>query len=161
MRFEEKEFINLTNIPKVFIYFLLQHKEVVYVGQTNLGLRRVYSHYKDKQFDRIYVIECNENQLDYFEDLYIIKYKPVYNYQPNMIYRYSLKKTLHNLKEKYPNQKITTPRLKKMLKFLNIVPIEYHNGLSYIHVEDYNTVVSNIEDCLKGEFVNEIFDIRF
>ena len=79
MKFEEKQFTDLTDIPFVFVYFLLQGDEVVYVGQTTRGLQRVYQHILTKNFNKIYIIEVDEEELDYQEDFYIDKYKPKYN----------------------------------------------------------------------------------
>ena len=73
MKFEEKQFTDLTDIPLVFVYFLLQDGEVVYVGQTTRGLQRVYQHISTKNFNKIYIIEVNEWELDYQEDFYINK----------------------------------------------------------------------------------------
>ena len=59
MKFEEGSYIDLTDIPKCFIYFLIDNEEVVYVGQTTKGLSRVEVHHKDKLFDRVYAILCD------------------------------------------------------------------------------------------------------
>lgn len=60
------------------IYFLLKNNDVVYVGQSTLGLIRTINH-KDIDFDNLYYIKCNKNQLNELEDEYIYKYLPKYN----------------------------------------------------------------------------------
>ena len=80
MRFEEADkSINVTNIPTTFVYFLLKHNEVVYVGQTKKGMSRPLVHKYDKDFDEIYIMPCDEEMLDLVESEYIVKYSPLYN----------------------------------------------------------------------------------
>ena len=47
MKFKEDVYIDLTDTPMTFIYFLIYNEDVVYVGQTTRGLTRVYSHISD------------------------------------------------------------------------------------------------------------------
>lgn len=137
MKFEEKEYINLTNIPKTFIYFLIYEKDVVYVGQTTNGLARVYSHSRTKKFNEIYVISCDEKSLNNLENKYILKYTPYYNKQLNDC-SLSLKVVCKKL-EVYDGS-IRLPKLKKLLKKLNIVPFDYR-GVFYIDEMDFDVIL--------------------
>ncbi len=60
------------------IYFLVDNNEVVYVGKTKNGIKRITQH-TNKNFNSFGFIEYKENELDYYEDFYIMKYQPKYN----------------------------------------------------------------------------------
>ena len=92
----------IPNNVKVGIYILLNDDEVVYVGQTKSGLKRIMQH-NDKVFNKYSYIETSKEDLDYYEDLYIMKYQPKYNnfysyYRTSIIGSYNRLKT--NLKRK-------------------------------------------------------------
>ena len=162
MKFEETDYIDLTDTPIIFVYFLVYNNDVVYVGQTTRGLARVYTHAYSKKFNKIYVIECDEEELDYLEDHYIFKYKPIYNKRPNFKCNFSLSRIVHELNKQYKSgvfdYKITKPKVKKMIKELKIKPREY-DGENYINIEDYQMITSCIEDYAKGAPLSEVFDI--
>ena len=61
------------------VYFLIHNEVIVYVGQSKNVYRRTDTHKKDKNFDRITVIECLESDLDKVENFYINKFKPILN----------------------------------------------------------------------------------
>ena len=162
MKFEESEYIDLTDTPTMFIYFLIYNDDVVYVGQTKRGLARVYNHVHDKNFNKIYIIECDEDELDYMEDLYIFKYKPIYNKRPKLSCNFSLSRLVHKINNEYKNgifdYKVTKAKVKKMIKELNIEPREYDREF-YISIEDYYKITACIEDYAKGAPVSEVFNI--
>lgn len=162
MRFEEEDYIDLTNTPTTFIYFLLQDDEVVYVGQTKRGLARVYHHMRDKRFNKIYIIECDISELDYWETFYMFKYKPIYNKKPNPICTFSIKKIVNKLNKAYKSgvfgSKITKSKVRDMITVLNIKPREY-NGEYYIGIDDYCDIIAHIEDFAKGAPTDEVFNI--
>ena len=55
MKFNEENFTELKDEPLVFIYFLLQDDEVVYVGQTTKGYSRIIDHcHSTKIFNKSY-----------------------------------------------------------------------------------------------------------
>ena len=61
------------------IYFLILHDKVVYVGKSNAGITRPFSH-TNKTFDSISYYEVPEEiNLDIIEYYYINKFKPHYN----------------------------------------------------------------------------------
>lgn len=61
------------------IYFLIMGGEIVYVGQTKSGMKRILCHLETKEFDSIGVIRCEEKDLDEKETYYIAKLNPLYN----------------------------------------------------------------------------------
>jgi hypothetical protein len=64
------------------IYFLIKKDKVVYVGQSNVGLSRIYQHVvaNKKDFDSFSYIKVNNDEdLDLLEADYIIKFDPIYN----------------------------------------------------------------------------------
>lgn len=63
------------------VYFLLRDDEIVYVGQSGNILYRIACHRHDgeKEFNRIFLIECPEAQMEHLERLYIAKFTPKYN----------------------------------------------------------------------------------
>lgn len=69
MEFKEKNenliFFSMNQLPECFVYFLLDGKEVVYVGQTKSGLSRPLSH-KNKVFDRYGTNYINNTDLEKF-----------------------------------------------------------------------------------------------
>ena len=80
MKFEEfnEEMIVLDNKIKSFVYFLIKNDEVVYVGKTEKGLVRPFSH-KNKDFDFVVCVPTDVDLLDERERFLIKKYTPIYN----------------------------------------------------------------------------------
>ena len=85
MKFEEEnakyykvEGIDRPKAKQGYVYFLMDKGEVVYVGQTTMGICRPLAH-KDKQFDGFYMKKCRVSVLDKREREMILKYKPKYN----------------------------------------------------------------------------------
>ena len=122
---------------------MLLKNEVVYVGQTKRGIVRPLSH-KDKCFDEIKIMYCEENELDLLEDLYIKKYNPYYNKAVNYSMNYSLSRTRNKIRRHFNNNKFNLPKLKKIIKLLNI-KIYTHEITPYINVDDYKKIVDYIE----------------
>ena len=145
MKFEETN--NIITVPKYedcFIYFLLRNNEVIYVGQTQHGLTRPLSH-RDKDFDEIKILYCKPNELDILEDTYIQKYKPVHNKQNNYVMRWSLTRVRNCIRQQKGYEDFTVPRLRKILKKLNITPTkDYYNGKETISFKEYQTIVNII-----------------
>lgn len=160
MIFNESKYIDLTNTPTIMIYFLLKNDEVVYVGQTKNGLYRIYSHYNNKDFNQIYVIPCEECELDYLEDLYIKKYMPKYNKLLNTEYNFSLDRAKALLNEQFAQNfnKCSKYKLRKMIKALNIQLTEFNNIL-YLSKNDFDLICKHIKLYNEGEIDNEIFNI--
>lgn len=137
MRFEECGLQEIEKIGRTFIYFLLDdNDEVVYVGQTSVGISRPFQH-TDKNFTRIMVMQCEPKELDVLEDRYIKKYLPKYNKQANVPMNYSLHRASMSLKETYP--KFNMWRLKRILKDLDIEPFEFC-GVKYITKREFELV---------------------
>lgn len=70
-----------------FVYVLtsiIRNKEYcIYVGQTSLQSARFASHIKKTEFTRIYLFECDKNDLNSSERLIIEELKPIYNLKNN------------------------------------------------------------------------------
>jgi hypothetical protein len=60
------------------IYFLFNKKQLVYIGKTTNYPARVKTH-RDKDFDSMRFIECDEARLDYCERRLIYYFKPPLN----------------------------------------------------------------------------------
>lgn len=141
---QDKNIITVPKYDNCFIYFLLQQKEVVYVGQTEHGIIRPLSH-RDKDFDEIKILYCNPNELDILEDTYIQKYKPAYNKQNNYAIRWSLTRVRNCIRRQAGYEKYTVPRLKRVLKELNITAVkDCFNGKETISFDEYKAVIRHL-----------------
>lgn len=145
MIFNEKNSIKVNQIGNIFIYFLVKDNEVVYVGQTRYGMNRPYQHRYDKEFDDIYIIKCDEDELDELEDKYIRKYTPIYNKSLNNKASYSLSKVRNLIKEIYPNFNLT--KLKHIIKKLNINTYIFDNTI-FIQSKDYDNILKYYKENL-------------
>lgn len=63
--------------PK-YIYFLLQEKRIVYIGQTIDFNQRKPGH-ADKDYDSFRLIKCPADKADHYEQRLIKYFKPLYN----------------------------------------------------------------------------------
>jgi hypothetical protein len=76
---------DLKKIPLSFfetppgVYFLCKDDEIVYIGQARNVSSRVMSHFKEKEFDSIFYINCHISQLCPLEKALIRYYKPALN----------------------------------------------------------------------------------
>lgn len=76
------------------IYFLIQNKKVMYVGQSVSVLRRIGNHF-DKKFDSFAFVPCDKKVLDKLETLYIHLLRPPLNGE----YSSGVKRSPFNLME--------------------------------------------------------------
>lgn len=145
MQFEEENALTINKHECAFIYFLLKNKEVVYVGQTKVGLARPFSH-RDKDYDEIKIIYCDSSELDITEDKYIQKYKPIYNKQNNYAVRWNLMRVRNNIRELFNMPDYTMFELKKVLEKLSVIPEKnYRNGNQSISFNEYVAAVNYIK----------------
>lgn len=150
MLFEEKgDIITIENNDKCFVYFLLKEGEVVYVGQTTIGLARPFAHY-DKEYDTVKALRCHRYYLDEMEDFYIRKYKPKYNKTRNYNVVCSLSRARNLIREDCDMPKYNLRKLRQVLSELNIVPFrdEYKN-MECITFDQYCNVVDYIREKQK------------
>lgn len=131
----------IPNNVKSGVYLLINNDEVVYVGQTKSGLKRIMQH-SNKDFNKYSFIEIPPNELDYYEDIYIMKYQPKYN---NF---YSFKRmsvdSCYN-KLKYPlKRKINIKQFEDYLKKNNI-KIETFKKYSIIKKEEFEYIKEKLE----------------
>lgn len=63
----------------VGVYFLIQDKRIVYVGQSTNVFSRIFTHIGSKKFDSYVYIPCEKEKLDKLESLYIHFLSPPLN----------------------------------------------------------------------------------
>lgn len=151
MKFNEpgKDIKSIPNVSDSLIYFLLDGKEVVYVGQTHHGLRRPFQHF-DKDFTEIKFFHCPPEELDYWEDCYIQKYQPIYNKQCNYKMRWGLYR-IRNQIRKYKFPKYTMWDLRTVLKDLMIVPQrDLYNNKETVSFNEYKRIMQYLDIDSKG-----------
>ena len=157
MKFNEPEFIDMTYIPKIFVYFLLDNDEVVYVGKTTPGLARVYAH-KDKNYNKVYIILCDVTELDFTENKYIAKYLPKYNAIFNTHGLISTNEAISKIRKIFKLPETKPLMLKEMIDVYNSEIINC-NGIEYMKEDDLYNIISDIDGYKKGAPVDEIFNI--
>ena len=74
-----KREIPYTDTGRYLVYILYLDNECVYVGQSHSGLSRPYAHKLDKTFNKMYIIECPEEELNDVEALMIAEHRPICN----------------------------------------------------------------------------------
>lgn len=140
-KFNEANAVTVEILESCFIYFLINDGEVVYVGQTSVGISRPLSH-KDKVFNEIKLIYCELGDLDRLEDKYIKKYDPIYNKQPNMVMNISLTKAKLSVLANR-GVKVGMRRIRDAVRELNIRLWNYH-GTAYMSVDDYEQLENHV-----------------
>lgn len=148
MQFDEPNSIKIEQYKLIFIYFLLDNNEVVYVGQTTQGLSRPFSHHRDKTFNEIRLIYCKADQLDELENKYILKYNPKYNKIincTNIVSVSKLRSTVRSLFFKHDCfNAITKKRLNTIFHKLNITPFGFNDRL-YIQKYEFDKVIEFVD----------------
>lgn len=137
---------------KIFVYFLLQDEDVVYVGQTTSGIIRPISHLNDKVFNFIKIIYCERENLGKMEHKYILKYNPLYNKTKNICNRSDL------IEFKEENQSIRFAKFRAMHKLtqqeladkLNISR-ELVNKIENVKIEPSKIVLAKMDLLERGE----------
>ena len=136
---EFKENSNCIRIPiarEPIIYFLLDGNEVVYIGQSKLGLFRPYSH-SNKHFTSVSVIKCKLEDLDSLEIFYIRKYMPKYNQKiVDDKHEFSFGKV----------RKIIREQIVKIMK-INTIPIK---DAFYITSDDSEKIIDYVKSHYDG-----------
>jgi hypothetical protein len=136
---DDEDIETIPNRFKALVYFLINEKEVVYVGQTNNGLTRPFSH-TDKNFTEVKIFPCLPQQLDYWEDHFIQKYKPIHNKQCNYKMRWGLQRVKKSIR-KYKYPKYTLWDLRSLLKILKISTQKDIRNKETITFDDYKKVM--------------------
>ena len=124
------------------IYILYDEDEVVYVGQTTNGLTRLLNH-GNKKYNKFSFIEKEEEDLDYYEDLYIMKFQPKYNIHYNK-YRMSFNSAYNNLKYNI-KKNMNIFDFAEYIKKLNIETKKFKN-INTITKKDFYIVNKNLEE---------------
>ena len=150
MEFNKEEIINrkkVLNKDFCCIYFLIKNDEIVYVGQSTRGIRRIYEH-TDKDFDYYNIIQVERKELDTVETEAIIEFKPFYNKS------IPLGSNLYIAKSKINKEyKISPSGLKAIVEKYDIKP-QYNNNFKR-EIISFN-IKKGLEDkvLLKKDFVN-------
>ena len=148
MKFEEENYIEIPKVKRCFIYFLIRFDEVVYVGQTRVGLSRPFAH-KDKDYEKIKIICCEEENLDKLENYYILKYEPEYNKAFNHSYIYGLTKVKKLLRKETQLKNITAYQIRKLIRLLDIkiIDAEYYEAITAV---DYYKILKLLKEKENG-----------
>lgn len=126
----------IPNNVKIGIYFLINDDKIVYVGQTKNGLRRIMQHY-DKTFNKYSFVETTLEDLDYYEDLYIMKYQPKYN-NFYSFYRISVDSCYNKLKY----------ALKKQININQFIEYIKNEGIEIKKFKQYDTITKSEADYI-------------
>lgn len=117
---------------RCFVYFLYKDNELVYVGQTTAGIKRInaHEHGKKSDFTEWTAIKVPPDLLDEVEAYFIIKYRPRYNTFIPFI------EQKNNARRKLPTRSITfQPKLleyaEKAAEAKGMTLSEYLNELIY------------------------------
>lgn len=136
---------NLQDVLMPCIYFLFDKGKIVYVGQTQSGLKRVLSHTDKKKFDTIKLIRCSVDELDELETYYIIKYQPFYNNQlTNTKNALAIKEALH---KDYGIKFLRTPKIQKWI--LENVEYIVFKGDIYVSMKVYKEAIDKLVKLYK------------
>jgi len=148
MNFAENENSRiLPNVQSPIIYFLIDGDEVVYVGQSKIGLARPYSH-KDKTFTKIAIINCKESELDDKETEFIKKYNPKYNKKVgNSDYSYARIRTI--IKNQTNIRDFNVYDVRKLIAKLRL-KTHIFNGSAYISAEDFDKLFAFVKETSNG-----------
>lgn len=131
----------MPSLPTCFVYFLVDGKEVVYVGQTTKGIVRPLSH-SDKEFTDIMIMEVSPENLDYLEEYYISKYSPKYN--KILRTQYSMLNARELVRALTGNQKYNIRTLRKDAARLGISFSVLQSGRCYISPYDLDRIITDI-----------------
>lgn len=143
MEFEEWD--NTCSVPVInrpIIYFLMDEEEVVYVGQSKIGLSRPFSH-RDKQYTKLQVLECEEKDLDYLESKYIQKYKPKYNTHVGQFW-FSFQRARNTVRKDTELKSFNLTDLRFLIKKMEI-NTEVFDNLLYLTNNDMRRIISFIQ----------------
>ena len=153
MIFDETEFIDITNEPMCFIYFLLDDdNDVLYVGQTTNGIQRINQHRKEasKEFSKVVAILCDSKELDALELKFIDKYQPIYNSVGTVDNKMKVRNIGISLaKEFNTNREFSMQDIHNMIYCKNI-KIRYINDIEYISMQDYFRLYDEFLEVLQG-----------
>lgn len=70
---------SLPVFPRCGVYFLIKDDEIIYVGKSVRIPNRLRDHQRGKDFDRVFFVECKEDELDDLEKRCIREFSPRLN----------------------------------------------------------------------------------
>lgn len=148
MEFKEINTISLPSAALPIVYFLIKSGEVVYVGQSQHGIARPYSH-RDKDFDRIEIMKVPPDKLNETESYYIRKYAPIYNHRLIDGVDVGINIVKSKIQEQFNRNDFSIIYLRKLINFLNISTYDF-DGITYISKNDFNLIMNFIKENLNG-----------
>ena len=156
--------VELYNFNQPIIYFLLNDDEVVYVGQSKNGIARPVSHC-DKVFNRIKILPCKMTELNYLEDIYIVKYKPKYNLEFNKTANLSLQHIRGKLIKYFDMDKttISTYDVKKLLTILKLTSTPVCDCTT-LELDKFGQLCEYIQECklvINKKFNKNVLNDRY
>jgi len=122
------------------VYLLKDNDNVVYVGQTTMGLKRMLGHFEDKVFDTIVVKEIPEGiNLLIIEAEYIMKYLPKYNRKIEGYISFGIaRKILKGI-----DHSLTLFDVRRVVKELNINVYKYR-GYKFLYPSDFELIKNEL-----------------
>lgn len=144
---KSNELTILPNVQNPIIYFLLDNDEVVYVGQSKVGLVRPYIH-KNKIFTHVAFINCEECDLDEKETEFIKIYKPKYNKKAGNS-DYSLTRTKAVIKNQTNIHNFNLHDLRKLINKFGIKTYIFENS-EYMEACDFEKILLFVKETSDG-----------
>ena len=150
MKFKEQsKSLNIPVAREPIIYFLLDGDEVVYIGQSRLGLFRPYSH-TDKHFTSVSVIKCQLEELDSLEIFYIRKYLPKYNQKlVDDKHEFSFGKVRRIIRDQTDFKNCTVFHIRKMVKVMKINTFSIQDTF-YMTSDDAEKIIDYVNSHYDG-----------
>jgi hypothetical protein len=138
----------LSNIYQPIVYLLFDADEIVYIGQSKVGLSRVHNHARSKckLFTHYSYFGCDANGLDDLEHTLINKYRPKYNYKllPDGNKNWS---SIEGIRKKLKGKYEITNRLKNLIKKHQIIQDKFGR----YSIEDFEIKICKLN--LKNDYV--------
>lgn len=123
------------------VYFLFDKDEIVYVGKTINGFKRILSHTNSKEFDSFSFIDVEEHYLDEIETANILYYEPKYN-KSSFLTGYKTETAINNLIKKFTGKR-NIRKLHEAIERLNVKPV-YCNGFKVYKDSDVLNIISEV-----------------
>lgn len=130
------------------IYFLYKDGELLYIGQTRLGLKRVFSHI-EIDFNEYSFMEFDVELIDEKESEYITSMMPKLNKQARAC-PLTIKSIVKKLKEKYKRKRIFKRHIENIAFENNILIVNSFGLDSFINKREYDIVFNLAEVFYAG-----------
>jgi len=153
---------------KYLIYFLLDKKQIVYVGESQIGIPRIFQHRATKKFDDyIYVCEKELPFLKnyyfrrYYERRWINRFKPKYNFEPTRLPTLNEFLIKMYLWPENPQPEWVRPLAKFNTFFTRKLEGRSRSGKSNFFTDNQYSKVHSILDIAKVLYINNELAFKF